>query len=142
MLWNIVLPETGEYSIAARSFISSAQGDYTLSVESSTLDLSGTLSYGSSDSGELDEGEWLVWSFEANAGDLVSIALDSEDFDAFLELRGNDGLILDEDDDGGETGSNSQISEYLITETGTYLIVVRSYSDTQSGEFSLSLSEE
>jgi len=142
MLWNIVLPETGEYSIAARSFIGSAQGAYSLSVESSTLDLSGTLIYGGSDTGELDEGEWRVWSFDASAGDIVSIALDSDDFDAFLELRGNNGLILDEDDDGGETGSNSLISEYLITETGTYLIVVRAYSDTETGEFSLTLIEE
>ncbi|MEN8240883.1 MAG: PPC domain-containing protein, partial [Chloroflexota bacterium] len=142
MLWNIVLPETGEYSIAARSFNNTAQGAYSLNVESSTIELSGTLIYGGSDTGDLDQGEWLVWSFEAIAGDIVSIALDSDDFDAFLELRGNNGLILAEDDDGGETGSNSLISEYLITETGTYLIVVRAYSDTETGEFSLSLNEE
>ena len=113
-----------------------------MSVESTTIEISGSIAFGGVVIEDLLENERLVWSFAANAGDVVSISLESADFDAYLELLTEDGETLDVDDDGGETGNNSLIEDFSITETGTYLIVVRSYRSGQFGEFTLSLIEE
>jgi hypothetical protein len=67
--------------------------------------------------------------------------LESDDFDSFLELRTDTGVVLFEDDDGGED-RDSLIEAYTIDDTGTYLIVVRSYRADQAGDFTLSLVEE
>jgi hypothetical protein len=141
LIWNFVLPETGFYTILVRAFSEDGAGDYDLSLEETIIIISGTISYGGAIDGELTEGERQVWAFDATAGDVVTISLESDDFDSFLELRTDTGVVLFEDDDGGED-RDSLIEAYTIDDTGTYLIVVRSYRADQAGDFTLSLVEE
>src|SRR5690606_8015759 len=68
----------------------------------------------------------------AEAGELV-IELASRDFDAVLELHGEDGLVA-EDDDGGDA-SNARITARV--EPGTYTIVARGYGEHGRGLFEL-----
>lgn len=81
--------------------------------------------------------------FFANAGDVVTIDLTSEDFDAYLFLNGPSGDILTRDDDSGD-GTNARISGFEIPETGRYSITVDSFGNVigvnpDSGVFALKL---
>jgi hypothetical protein len=141
LIWNFVLPETGYYTILVRAFSDEGAGDYDLSLEETVILISGTISYGGTIDSEITEGERQVWAFDGAAGDVVTISLESADFDAYLELRNDSGVVLIEDDDGGDD-RNSLIEAYTLDDTGTYWIVVRSYRTDQAGEFTLTLVEE
>jgi hypothetical protein len=141
LIWNYVLPETGYYTILVRAFSDEGAGDYDLRLEETIIIISGTISYGEVIDAELTEDERQVWAFDGTAGDVVTISLESADFDAYLELRNDSGVVLLEDDDGGDD-RNSLIEAYTLDDTGTYWIVVRSYRVDQWGDFTLSLIEE
>ncbi|WP_234278205.1 hypothetical protein [Billgrantia desiderata] len=97
--------------------------------------------------GQLESGRALQAWLEPGARNVYEIVIEeagqyrldllSDDFDAYLELEG-EGLFLS-DDDGGE-GMNSRIVTHL--EAGTYRATARSYGNSESGSFTLSLSAE
>lgn len=64
-----------------------------------------------------------TFDFEDTPGKLVTIKMDSNDFDAYLILIGADNIPVTDDDSGG--GFNAQINTNLQT-TGTYTIIARS----------------
>ncbi|MGD8813486.1 MAG: PPC domain-containing protein [Anaerolineales bacterium] len=138
------LPNSGLYIINVISYSPESAGGYTL-----TLDTTSPSSVpSSSHSGEIDFGDtvshtlvtWVgdEWLFYGNAGDVVTISLDSANFDTFLELY--DPLltrIAIDDDSGGDL--NSEIADIVLPETGIYTIITRSFSDGETGSYSLSL---
>lgn len=98
----------------------------------------GTISVGDVVTGNLTSSSADVWTFEATAGDLVTIELNSNVFDAYLELfTAADAGLVSDDDSGGNL--NARITEYPIEETGTYQIVACSYNYEATGEYTLSL---
>lgn len=97
----------------------------------------GSLSYGDTVTGELNQTQ-DQWTFDGVAGDVVSIAMTSPDFDTYLELNGPDGQQVIVNDDGGE-GLNSLIEEFALPTTGTYTIIARSFGDRGVGSYELSL---
>jgi hypothetical protein len=77
-------------------------------------------------------------SFWGEAGDSVSIAAFSNDFDAFLELRDPaDHVIASDDDSAG--GLNSLLSRVELRRSGTYQIRVSSFDHNAQGEYLLIL---
>jgi len=83
------------------------------------------------------------YTFDAEAGDLIMINLESQDFDTYLELFGPDDEYITEDDDGG-LGLNSRIGPLEITEAGTYTVRATSYTyfygdGTETGLYTLRL---
>ena len=82
------------------------------------------------------------YSFYAAAGQQVAILLTSPDFDSFLYLIAPDGALIASDDDGGG-GLNSRIPEnsgyFTLPVSGTYLIEVGTAFDSQTGNYTLSL---
>ena len=64
--------------------------------------------------------------FEAEAGQVLAIVMDSEEFDTVLTLKGPNGEEVAFNDDSGGT-LNSRII-YSVNATGSYTIVARSYS--------------
>lgn len=157
---SLELPETGTYTIVVTSFraISSdgrdfATGDFTLRVSGAggqttqptpePTPSDGTLAYGDTVTGELETAA-AAFTFDAAAGDAVTITLLSDEFDPYLRLLDVNGAVVAEDDDGA--GSlNSQISTSLVDD-GTYIIEVTSYRAVSSdgenfavGAFTLSL---
>lgn len=77
-----------------------------------------------------------VWTFEAQAGDGVSITLSSDLFDTYLVLRGPDGNVVAEDDDSaGDLNSSIMLR---IPTAGRYEIVATSFGGGQ-GTYSLTL---
>ncbi|MFW5772720.1 MAG: PPC domain-containing protein, partial [Phototrophicaceae bacterium] len=139
-------PANGTYSINARGFSSTARGVYTLTLTSgggqiipSPVPGSGTISYGETVTGDLQNDEGDRWTFTGSAGDIVTIALDSDDFDAYLELFDAADNVLTSDDDGG--GSlNSLITGYALPADGTYTILARGFGSSARGAYTLSLS--
>jgi hypothetical protein len=103
------------------------------------------IGYGETANGALtNDSPAAHYSFTGQAGDVVTITLSSDDFDAFLVLQDASGKQIASDDDGG--GSlNSEIHQFALPASGTYTIVVdstRHHADPSSfatGKFTLSL---
>jgi hypothetical protein len=85
-----------------------------------------------------------VWTFDAQEGEYVTIRLDAvrpEELDTFLEVYDGDGLIVAEDDDGGE-GTNSMIPDLRLDRSGTYYIHVSLYEGEGDYQLSLAVADE
>jgi CHAT domain-containing protein/Tfp pilus assembly protein PilF len=74
-------------------------------------------------------------TFEGTAGEVLTIQLTSEDFDALLILVSPDGAKIAEDDDGAG-GTNSQIV-ITVPSTGTYTLIATSVGAGETGQYQL-----
>jgi hypothetical protein len=129
-------PATGQFTIVARGFSSTASGPYTLSVVSAeALPTGGPIGIGETLTGNLLPGARDQWTFSANGGEAIRINMDAE-FDTYLELLGPDGARIAENDDFN--GLDSQI-DITLPAAGTYTIIARSFSSTASGQYTLSV---
>ncbi|EWH01808.1 hypothetical protein [Halomonas sp. BC04] len=132
--------EPGEYQLTARSAYGQESGLYTLAVEpheladGASLRNSGQLAIDEPLHGWLN-GDALEYQLALESPALVTIDMLSDDFDAFLELRGED--VFTSDDDGGE-GLNARIRYNL--RPGSYTVTARSHSFSGSGLFELKAS--
>jgi len=83
------------------------------------------------------------YTFTATAGQAVSLALSSTDFDTYLYLIGPNGALVAQDDDGGGNGTNSQIppisGRLNLPTSGTYIIEVTSFRTDNTGNYTLRL---
>jgi hypothetical protein len=140
LLWGVVLPETGGYAILARSYGNTFGGEYTLELEEETFPIEASLDYGDSETFAVEPGEHLVFSFSGTTGDVISIAVESEDFDTYLELRDDSGNVLESNDDADGT-TDSMIISFELTDTGTYLIVASAYRAYDEGDLTVSLTQ-
>ncbi len=96
----------------------------------------GELAYGEWIEDELEPDEAHRWSFEGQAGEVVTIRAEPDsETDLVLELLDADGDPLASADDE-VTGYQEIIEEYELTETATYLIQVRDYWD-EGGSYTL-----
>ena len=60
----------------------------------------------------------------------------SDQFDSMLILIASDGSTVAENDDGPDTDTNSLLFARIV-ETGKYIIRVRAFGETGSGQFTL-----
>ncbi len=72
-------------------------------------------------------------------GDQVAIDLNSDEFDAILTLMFSDGSTIGENDDGNEGNTNALIFT-RINQSGKYIIRVRAFGQTGSGNYKLKVS--
>ena len=89
--------------------------------------------------GSLMAGDTDGYVFNATAGSAVVISLTSEDFDSLLELE-HMGEVVATNDDGGED-FNALLEDFVLPVDGEYTIRVRSFDDSGTGVYQLSLSE-
>lgn len=134
--------EAGTYLVEVRAFSAGDTGAFELELVSTPLgadeDSAGpvTLELGQTLAGGLfPQGDTDAYVFDAAAGDVIDLSLESEDFDAYLELMISDEAIA-VDDDGGE-GTNALIDDFVIPTSGTYLVVVHAYSDAGEGRYTV-----
>ncbi|MBD2628540.1 PPC domain-containing protein [Trichormus variabilis] len=80
------------------------------------------------------------YTVKLNKGDNLAIDLSSENFDGMITLLAPDGSTVAENDDGPDGTSNSLLFS-RITETGNYIIRVRSFGETGVGEFKLKVTK-
>jgi len=99
----------------------------------------GLIQPGEAVEGTLPLGGTDVWYFDAQEGQYLAISLDAVDPDAldpYLEFYNENGLLIAEDDDGGE-GANARIADLPVIVSGIYVIHALTYSG--EGDYSLSL---
>jgi hypothetical protein len=80
------------------------------------------------------------YSVKLNKGDNLAIDLSSENFDCIITLLAPNGSTVLENDDGPDGTSNSLLFT-RITETGTYIVRVRSFGETGIGKFKLKVTK-
>jgi hypothetical protein len=80
------------------------------------------------------------YTIKLNKGDNLAIDLSSENFDTIITLLAPDGSTVAENDDGPDGTSNSLLFT-RITETGNYIVRVRSFGETGVGNFKLKVTK-
>jgi serine protease Do len=144
MIRRFVLPSSGIHNIVAMSYGSYGEGDYRLELMRTDEGRDpaeiggGSISYGESVAGDLRTRTVDVWTFAGEAGDRVTISMESDEFDTYLDVWGPDLTHVADNDDGGE-GSNSLVEGLTLPASGTYSIVARGYGDRERGPYTLSL---
>ncbi len=155
---DVRLPVDGTYRIVATSYRSGASGDYTIEVTEGGAAPSGgmaaapgggTITAGQTQRGSLARGDDTLrtgelsdtWRFQGRRGQRISVRLASNDFDAYLLMRGPGGFTADNDDDGSERGSHDSRIDTILPADGDYRILATSYRSGESGGYTLSLQE-
>jgi hypothetical protein len=149
------LPYSGTYTIIARGWSSSGSGTYTLQLEyyaamptapptlvstaTAVPVLQGTIEYGDSVRGRVNDATGDAWTFRGNEGDIVTIDMEG-DFDTYLLLYDSDNRELIRDDDSGED-YNARIAYYVLPYKNTYTIIARGWSG-RTGSYTLTLRYE
>ncbi|GAB5494084.1 MAG: hypothetical protein Phog2KO_42990 [Phototrophicaceae bacterium] len=81
-----------------------------------------------------------VIEFDAEAGDVVSINVNSNDsVDTVATLFNPDGVEIASDDDGG-VGFDPEIERAVLADTGTYTLEIRTFTTGDSGEAEVTIS--
>jgi hypothetical protein len=135
LLAGYMLPETGTYLITARSYQPTAEGAYTLALE--TVDLT-PLDYNSRIDGEMTGGA-LYYTIDGHAGDIIHARLNSEGtLDTIFSLRSPLGYIAQWDDDSGDL-LDPEFRNILLDFDGVYTLVVQPVGEDVRGTFTLTL---
>jgi hypothetical protein len=129
------LLEAGEYEVVASS-VSSASGLFSLSYSSTPVrkgELSGLRAGQYADGTLRQESPQQARLYIAEAG-TYQLDLASSDFDAYLQLKGGE-LDLEDDDSGG--GRNARLSTQL--DSGEYDLEIRAVDSGSRGRFRISV---
>jgi hypothetical protein len=133
--------QDGQYIILVQDYNGQA-GDYEISLRTvpfATPESAGALSYGDSVMGVAHPGSASAWSFNAQHGDRVDIAVQPIDArsDLIVALQGPDGLTVLEVDENA-AGESEAIAAFSIPLSGRWQIVIREFFD-EGGGYELSL---
>ncbi|MCA9919584.1 MAG: PPC domain-containing protein, partial [Anaerolineales bacterium] len=141
MIDNLLL-DSGLYVVEVSEFFGAA-GRYTMSLvltEEPLFGGGGRLSLGQTIQSNMARGGQHIWTFNGNAGEVVSIVLTpANQLDAILDVYGPDGTRLAALDEGF-SGDAEVVSGLELPLTGEYDILVRSFAG-EGGSYSLSLDE-
>jgi len=145
------LPETGTYILLANSFRGGESGDYELTLRSQggqpssnrrgrlLLDETGVLRTGDPSLPE-DGSLFHQYGFSGEAGQSITIRLESSEFDTYLLLFDNEGNLIDQNDDIGPGNTDSEL-RVRLPETRDYIVVVNSYDNTGRGRYRLTVEQ-
>ncbi len=139
MIELFALPSTGEYTIILRGYSADSLGTYTLSLSkgASTFNRTTPITYGSTFNGHLDAATQVAFTFSGNAGDRISVTVQSS-FDPNLLLRDDQGNLITQDDDSGGR-LQPALTDFRLPRTGNYVLIVDAFSETDQGDFTISL---
>ncbi|MEM9273594.1 MAG: AAA-like domain-containing protein, partial [Cyanobacteria bacterium P01_F01_bin.143] len=147
---NVILPEDGNYKIIATTYETNASGEYQITVdqlkviespllrEETTLDKKHEIDQIPVTSGDNYSGDSYL--IQGDAGQEISISMESSKFDTYLILENSTGEIIAQDDDRGN--GNNSLLRTVIPETGTYRIIATNVNNEEgSGLYSLQVNE-
>lgn len=134
--------DASSFVISPSSYSGSLMGSYRLLVDEQTpftfTQANGEIHEGQY-SGELTaESPIATFSIDLVADQTIQISLQSDDFDAYLEIKDANGLIDFNDDDGIERNA---LLVYTASNSGQFEIVATSLSRTDGGAYELRVSE-
>ncbi|NEQ42090.1 MAG: trypsin-like serine protease [Leptolyngbya sp. SIOISBB] len=146
------LPADGAYIIIANSFGQGEQGRYDLrlsevgrsDVPDSPAPRTGTIIL--QESGSLTQGDAIApdgtlydeFTFEGEAGQRVTITLESPEFDTYLAVADRSGNLVADNDDITLDNTNSEVS-FTVPRSGPYLVIVNGYSQSDQGRYTLTI---
>lgn len=142
LIREATLPESGTYSIVISAY--SREGAFILTLGAALEPVSaGAVAYDAPVQGELVGNQEQAWTFDAQPGDVVTIAVNSAEDATGLDVRvalvDPDGTELTSDDDSGGD-SNALIEGYPLVRAGTYTLVVSAFSG--EGSYDLTITSE
>ena len=121
-----VLPADDTYSVVTRGLSDGDSGRYEVTVKLTKIPPGGgPLLVDKTLQAPLLPGQTDTWSFEANVNSFVTVKVQSDLLDTFLELYGPDDMLLLADDDSGG-GLNAAILDFPVPESGQYRVDVKS----------------
>jgi len=130
--------EAGTVTVTAGSLGGGSEGRYEFSVEGldseQVAQHDGTL--GAGDERAYDGKLFDVYEIDGEAGETLSVTVESDDFDTVVYVSNPDGTNLGRNDDGND-GTNSELIVRLY-ESGTHKVFVTALSD-DSGDYTLTI---
>ncbi|MFB2972979.1 trypsin-like peptidase domain-containing protein [Aerosakkonema sp. BLCC-F183] len=146
----VTLPMSGTYLLLANSYEPGESGSFILRAlasgagrrnryrgENFILQQEGVLGPGTAVLPS-DGSFYRVYSFEGNAGQSVTITLESADFDPYLALLGPDGQKLAENNNVTQNDRNSVLT-VTLPRAGVYRAVVNTYKAGSRGRYLLTI---
>ncbi|MFE4105346.1 trypsin-like peptidase domain-containing protein [Almyronema epifaneia] len=143
---STILPANGAYLILANSYAPAEAGRYQLRVLSENrvregggdfiLQTQGTL--GAGDPVLSDRTYYDEHVFQGQAGQSVTIDLQSSDFNPYLMLVGPDGEVVAENNDISDRDFNARIAITLPV-SGPYRVIANTYRPNQQGQYQLTV---
>jgi Trypsin-like peptidase domain/Bacterial pre-peptidase C-terminal domain len=147
----VQLPESGTYTLIANSYAGGESGAYSVAVKTTARDEILPLPNAGStllqERGELRAGDTTLpddgslfdlYAFEGQAGQTVTITLESTDFDTYVIVVGADGNAIGQNDDASEGNTNSML-RVTLPYSGRYQVIVNSYDKTGLGQYTLTV---
>jgi len=146
------LKDGGTHTLQVRAIGDTLLGAYTLKLaEAPPPPVAIPLPFGETVQGEItdqtalddDERGYADYSFQGTAGNRVQIVMRSGDFDTYLQIGkpGDDFTSLSDDDDGLGEGTDSRLN-YILPETGEYVIRASPLGADAKGLFSIELTDK
>ena len=143
--------EAGEYTVQVRAIGDTLTGAYTLALAEAEPEPTPTaLPFAEVVQGEItptsardDEGRnYVAYTFSGTEGNRVQVVMRSGDFDTFLQIGSADGEFeaSGSDDDGLGEGTDSRLN-YILPETGAYVIRASPLSSGDKGLFSIEMTD-
>lgn len=135
---------SGTYTILANSYGVGEVGEYRLQVSANNAS-SANARLLLQEEGYLGQGALVLQSdgslyqehsFYGEAGQQVTVTMESDDFDTYLILIGPNEQVIEQNDDIGPSNFNSAITVTLPT-TGTYRAIANAYDSTGRGRYSI-----
>jgi len=137
------LTANGVYTVYAGGEARSARGAYSLTLQmagTQTLtDSAGLLAYGAPVTGTISSRDGQAWALRACAGDQITVSMESNVFDPYLELYAADGDEMLTEADNGGAGPLALIAGYSITRTADYRLVALGAKRSDRGIYTLTL---
>lgn len=121
-----------EYTIEISDYFDGEEGAYSLRVLSGAheIELNETIEASF-------ENQTIIYVVEGEKDTELTVELSSDDFDTVVEVRSSNGESLIEDDDSG--GDLNSLASVVLTEDGTYFIVVKAFTEPAEGDFVLTV---
>jgi hypothetical protein len=128
--------------VLVSSFYANQSGSYVLHLAQfpeafivTSGDQGGAMTGGTSYNGTLDLGDLDVWAFTACIGDIISLRLNSTNFEGNLDLYGPTGALLKRAGGNATTWSIA----YTATNCGTFGVLVSSFYAGGAGTYGLTV---
>jgi hypothetical protein len=143
---NYRATNSGTFTVLVSSWSSGGTGTYALHLAQipeafivPAGDEGGPLTNGADATGTITLGDIDIWSFTANTGDNINLRVGTTGFYAWLQLFGPDGKLLVSGTDDGYT--DAYIDNYRATNSGTFTVLVSSWSSGGTGTYALHLAQ-
>jgi hypothetical protein len=89
---------------------------------------------------EQDGSLYDVHQFSGEAGQVITITVESDEFDTFLAVFDEDDLIIAQNDDISDENTNSSV-QITLPHSGAYRIFVNGYDESDLGRYTIQVVE-